>query len=396
MATERSLDLVLLGATGYTGGLVAEYLARHAPKDLRWAIAGRDAARLRALVTRLGACGQPKPDIVHADLTDGPGLSRLAASTRAMLSTAGPYLRVGEPLVHACAQAGTHYADICGESEFVDRMWLGYHELARDRGARIVPACGFEAAAADLGAWYTARLLPDGPKRVEGYVFVDATFSRGTPLHSVVTSLSRACQRRDAHRARLALERPASQRRGGATRQRPHFNRSIGAWALPFPSIDAQVVRRTAAALAEYGCDFRYGHYLQLDSAGALVGAMAGAAGLVAASRIGVTRRWLLSLRPPGDGPTAAQRAAGRFRITFLGEGGGQRVRTHVSGGDPGYGETAKLLAESGLCLALDPLPPVAGVLTPVQAMGQALLTRAQRADIQFEQSPASCAVPIH
>ncbi|MGH8453174.1 MAG: saccharopine dehydrogenase family protein [Nevskiales bacterium] len=381
----RPYDLVLLGATGYTGGLTAEYLARQAPAALRWAIAGRDRNKLRELASRLADGAQAKPECVTADAADSASLARLAQSARVMLSTVGPYLQRGEALVKACAEAGTHYADITGESEFVDRMWLGYHTTALKTGARIVPSCGFEALVPDLGAYYTVRQLPEGvPIRLEGFVRVDATFSKGTPLHSVVTALSRMKQRKAAHRERAAQE--PQHRRIGTTRQRLHFQRALNAWVVPFPSVDPQIVRRSAAALEAYGPDFRYGHYLQVPSFGKLVGVLTGATALFAASQMSLTRKWLLSLRPPGVGPTAEERERGTFSATFLGETGGVKIRTQVSGGDPGYGETSKLLAESGLCLALDPLPEGrAGCLTPVVAMGDALLRRVEASGIRFE-----------
>ncbi len=386
MKEARPFDLILFGATGYTGALAAEYLARYAPRELRWAIAGRSRSKLDELAARL-AHGGSRPKCIEADTLDPASMDRLAQSARAVISTVGPYMLLGEALVKACAEHGTRYADITGEAEFVDRMWLKYHDMAVRSGARIVHCCGFEALVPDLGAYYAVRQLPeDVPIRLEGFVRVDATISKGTPLHSVVTALSRMEQRRNAHRERNAAEPRPVNRRIGATTQRLHFKRALGAWAVPFPSVDPQIVRRSAAALDCYGPDFRYGHYLQVPSFGKLAGLLTGAAGLFAASQISVTRKWLLSLRPPGSGPTIAERERGSFRIVFLGEGGGVKIRTEVSGGDPGYGETSKMLAEAGLCLALDELPVGrAGSLTPVVAMGDALLKRVQAAGIHFE-----------
>ncbi|MGH8530535.1 MAG: saccharopine dehydrogenase family protein [Nevskiales bacterium] len=392
----RPYDLVLFGATGYTGGLTAEYLARHAPVSMRWAIAGRDRSKLDALAARLAAGGaQSRPWCVQADVQDAASLARLSQSTRVVLSTVGPYVLHGEPLVKACADAGTDYADICGEAEFVDRMWLNHHETAMKTGARIVHCCGFEALVPDLGAYYTVRQLPVGvPIQIEAFVFVDATFSKGTPLHSVITALSRMDQRRAAHRQRTAAESRPAHRRIGNTHQRLHFERALGAWVVPFPAVDPQIVRRSAVAIEGYGPDFRYGHYLQVPNLGKLAGLLTGAAALLLASQMSLTRKWLLSLRPPGDGPSVEQRERSRFTVTFFGEAcpepgrgsGGESIRTQVSGGDPGYGETSKLLAESGLCLALDELPlDRAGVLTPVVAMGDALFRRVEAAGIRFE-----------
>jgi short subunit dehydrogenase-like uncharacterized protein len=143
---DRDLDVVLFGATGFTGGLTADYLARHAPQGCRWALAGRNPTRLAAVRDRLAAVDPGLADLplLHADVTDAASLADVAARTRLVITTVGPYLEHGEPLVAACAEAGTDYVDLTGEPEFMDRMYLAHHERAVRSGARIVHACGFE------------------------------------------------------------------------------------------------------------------------------------------------------------------------------------------------------------------------------------------------------------
>jgi short subunit dehydrogenase-like uncharacterized protein len=383
---QRNYDLVLFGATGYTGGLTAEYLARQAPKSTRWALAGRSVAKLEAVRERLAqinpACA--KLDLLEADVGDAEGLRRLAQSTKVVLTTVGPYIHFGEPLVAACAEAGTHYADLTGEPEFVDLMWLRYHEQAQQSGARIVHSCGFDSIPHDLGAYFTVQQLPEGvPLKVEGFVRAGGTFSAGT-YHSAINAFARLRDYLKVKSQRRAREQYPAGRKIGSTRQSVRFDPRLRTWVVPFPTIDPQMVRRSAVVLDRYGPEFRYGHYVQVKKL-ATVGAMIGGTGaLMALAQAGPTRRWLLARKSSGEGPTPEQRAKAWFRVRFYGEGGGKSVVTEVRGGDPGYGETAKMLGESGLCLAHDELPPRAGQLSPAAAMGDALLQRLQRNGISF------------
>src|SRR3954469_10071656 len=377
---ERSYDVVLLGATGFTGGLTAEYLAAHLPAEDRWALAGRDLSRLSRLRSRLGV----DVPLMQADVTDPDSLRALAESTRVVATTVGPYVHYGEPLVAACAAAGTDYCDLTGESEFVDLMYLKYHARAMETGARLVHACGFDSIPHDLGVYFTIQQLPaDLPLHVSGYVQARGTISGGT-YQSALTAFSRGRETMRAHRRRRRAEPAPADRRARAVPGRPHRNAGLGVWALPLPTIDPDVVRRSAAALDEYGPDFSYSHFAGVKHLPSAVGLAAGAAGLMTATQIPPLRSWLLGRVTPGDGPSPERRAKSWFSVHFVGSAGGQKVITKVAGGDPGYGETAKMLAESAMALAYDDLPKTSGQVTTAEAMGDALLSRLQRADLTF------------
>ncbi|SCE72430.1 saccharopine dehydrogenase (NAD+, L-glutamate forming) [Micromonospora matsumotoense] len=391
MSHDRPYDIVLFGATGFTGGLTAEYLARHAPAGLRWALAGRNPAKLAAVRGRLAAIdpGLAGLPLLTADVTDAGSLRPVAESTRVLATTVGPYVHHGEPLVAACAAAGTDYLDITGEPEFVDLMYVRHHAEAVRTGARLVHACGFDSIPHDLGAWYTVRQLPsDGPITVDGFVRAGGKFSAGT-YHSALTAFSRTAEATRAARARRAVEPRPDGRRVRAVPGKVGRSAATGMWAVPLPTIDPQVVRRSAAARPEYGPDFRYRHFAAVKRLPTVLLAGAGMAGLVGLVKLPPTRRWLLGRLASGQGPSAAQRARSWFRVRFVGEGGGRTVRTEVSGGDPGYDETAKMLAESALCLAYDELPATCGQVTPVTAMGDALLDRLVKAGMTFRVLPA-------
>jgi short subunit dehydrogenase-like uncharacterized protein len=373
---DRPHDVVLFGATGFTGALTAEYLAGNAG-GARIALAGRNRSKLEKLGTEF--------PLLHADVEDPDSLREMAESARVVITTVGPYIKYGEPLVAACAEAGTDYVDLTGEPEFVDLMYVRHHTRAAETGARIVHCCGFDSIPHDLGAYFTVKELPeDVPIKVEGFVRAGGTLSGGT-LESALTAFSRVRQLAKASSERKRIEPRPKGRRARGIRGTPKRQFALGAWALPMPTIDPMVVVRSARALDRYGPDFSYGHYFTLKRLPVAVGLPVGMAGLFAVAQVPPARRWILSRRKPGEGPSPEQRAKGWFKVRFEGEGGGKRVVTEVSGGDPGYGDTAKMLAESALCLAQDDLPETAGQVTTATAMGDALTERLQRAGISFE-----------
>ncbi len=380
-AGERDYDIVVLGATGFTGELTAGYLAEHAPAGLRWAIAGRNRDKLEAVRGRLGT----DVPIVVADSSDDASLHALAASTRVVITTVGPYLLHGEPLVAACAAEGTDYVDLTGEPEFVDRMYLQHHARAVASGARLVHACGFDSIPHDLGAYFTVQQLGDTePITLRGVVRSNATFSGGT-FHSFLGAASRAKQMSAAMKERRAAEPRPEGRRSRAVAGKPHRDRRLGLWLLPLPTIDPFVVARSGAALPAYGPDFRYSHFAGLKTLRYTAGAVVGVGALGAAAQVPPLRKLLASRVPQGQGPSEERREKSWFTVDFEGRAGDRVVRTRVSGGDPGYTETAKMLAESALCLALDDNPPTSGQVTTAVAMGDHLLARLQAAGLRFE-----------
>lgn len=381
--TDRAYDIVLFGATGFTGGLTAEYLAAHAPDGLRWALAGRNQAKLEAVRERLAAIDPGCTDLplVNADSTDDASLRALAESTRVLATTVGPYALYGEPLVAACAAAGTDYCDLTGEPEFVDKMWLKYDEPARKSGARLVHTCGFDSIPHDLGAYFTVLQLPEGePITVEGYVRAGGEFSGGT-YASAITGFSRARQTISAGRERRASEPRPEGRKIHSQVRAPHRDGEQGGWVVPLPTIDPFVVRRSAAALDRYGPDFTYGHYMVAKHLTSVAGLGLAIPTAFLAAQLPPTRKALMKFAPKqGEGPSAAKRSKSWFRVRFVGKADGARVVTEFAGGDPGYTETAKMLAESAMALALDDIPDLAGQLTPVTAIGDALLERLPKA----------------
>jgi short subunit dehydrogenase-like uncharacterized protein len=393
--SQRPYDIVLLGATGFTGALTAEYLARvtgdggapgsGAARPTRLALAGRNSAKLAAVAERIGA----DVPLLHADVEDPASLRELAESARVVASTVGPYVRYGEPLVAACAAAGTDYVDLTGEPEFVDLMYVRHHARAVESGARLVHCCGFDSIPHDLGVHFTVQQLPEGvPLTVEGFVRAGGRLSGGT-LDSALTAFSRIRSSARAASERRRMEPRPDGRRVHGTRGLPrHVGGKIG-WALPLPTIDPQVVLRSARALERYGPDFSYGHYAAVKRLPVAVGAGVALPTLVAAAQLSPVRKALTGRLRSGQGPSEEERARSWFKVRFEGSAVGEdgartTVVTEVAGGDPGYTETAKMLSESALCLVHDPLPELSGQLTTAVAMGDALRERLQRAGMTF------------
>ena len=392
----RELDVVLFGASGFVGRLTATHLAEHAPPGTRVGLAGRSVQRLERVHAGLGPVAEHWP-LLSADSGDEASLRSLAASARVVVTTVGPYLRHGLPLVRACAEAGTHCADLTGEVLFARRSADGSHGTARASGARIVHSCGFDSVPSDLAVLLThQRAAADGAGPLTDAV-LEVRSARGGVSGRTVDSLRLQLDTaREDPAARALLADPyalspdrAAEPDLGDQRDlfRPHRRAEDGAWAAPFvmAPYNTRVVRRSNALLGHaYGPRLRYREVVAFTGPAAPAGALAVTGALAALAGA-------LSLRParplvdrllpaPGSGPGERTRRTGRFRVELDARtGGGRRYRTTVAAqGDPGYAATAVMLGESALALALDgdALPDAAGVLTPATGIGTALADR--------------------
>lgn len=381
----REFDIILLGATGFAGGLIADYLTSHAPSASRLALAGRDGSKLEAVRARLGT----DVGLMTADASDPEAMRTVADQTRVLITTVGPYILHGGPAVAACAEAGTDYLDLTGEPEFVDLTYLKHHARAVETGARLIHACGFDSIPHDLGAQFTVDQLPeDVPLSVQGYVRMNGTFSGGT-VASALEIMARLRSGRAIHDMRGKLEPHPSARNVHIVTGRIGRNRDTGWWVVPMPTIDPQIVAASARLLPRYGPDFSYSHFWASDSPLAAAGLVGGAGAILAVAQIPAARRALRRLRPSGSGPSPERREQSWFKVRFFGEGGGSSVVTEVAGGDPGYTETAKMISEAALCLAYDDLPETSGQMTTATSMGSALRSRLEAAGITFSVLPA-------
>lgn len=403
----RRHDLVLWGATGFTGKLVAEYLTRHyLDADLRWALAGRSEPKLAALRQELGRIDERAAElpILTADSHDGPSLDRLTEQTQVVCSTVGPYAKHGSELVAACVRNDTDYCDITGEVAWVRAMIDEHHQAARAAGTRIVPCCGYDSIPSDLGCLMVQRHAQrqlGGPCRS---VTTYAGKTRGGFSGGTIASMLYAFeQMRGSESVQQIMADPYSlnppDERSGPDEPDSMgiaYDRDAGIWTGPFimAAVNARVVRRTNALLEyEYGRDFRYrevtGFAAGLGGLTKAGGAAASLAGFGALLAIPPTRALLRRyvLPAPGQGPDRARRERGFFEMQIVGRTTEATIRGRVAGpSDPGYGETSKMLAESAVCLAREgaDLDAAGGVLTPAACMGDHLLERLRRAEMTF------------
>ncbi len=398
----QEFDVIVYGATGFTGRLVAEHLLQKygVGGEVRWAMAGRDLQKLTRVAIQIGA--PMELPLLDAKTSDGGALDALAHRTRAIITTVGPYQLYGEPLLAACARAGTDYVDLCGEPNWMAEMIARYNGAARESGARIVHSCGFDSIPFDCGVWFlqqeALRRFGEPCRYVRGRVRkMKGGFSGGTAASLLATT--EAAGRDPGVRAlmsdpfALAMQRMVPQPSGETV----VYDRDIPSWSTPFimAAINTKNVHRSNALRGyPYGKDFTYSEML-LTGDGAegekRARAAAGQSNMQRALLGFAPTRALLkqfALPKPGQGPSKEECETGMYDVLFVGETtDGRALRAGVSGHkDPGYGSTSKMLAEAALCLKeITHQETPGGVWTPAAAMGDALVARLQeRAGLRF------------
>jgi short subunit dehydrogenase-like uncharacterized protein len=401
----KPFDLIVFGATGFTGRLVAEYLhtTYGANGTVRWAMAGRSASKLAQVRDELGI--GPDLPLLVADASDETALADLVAKAKVVLTTVGPYQQYGEPLIRACARAGTDYVDLCGEPGWMAKMIPELQDTARTSGARIVFSCGFDSIPFDLGVLYAQheaqQRLGTPLTRVHGRVKVmKGTFSGGTVASLLATMEAVG---RDPSLKRTLID-PFALTPGvkGARQPNDHvaeYDDLAKSWTAPFvmAPINTKNVHRSHVLLGQpWGKDFVYSERMLTGD---------GPAGEKRAKKMlrqSKIQNTLLAIAPtrailrrftlpkPGEGPNKEQREKGRYEALFFGETSDGRTLTASVAGDrdPGYGSTSKMIAEAAICLAqeTDHSRIAGGVWTPAAAMGMPLVQRLQeRAGLSFK-----------
>ena len=383
----RKYDLILYGASGFTGRQTIDYCRRFAPPGLRWAIAGRNADKLDAV-------NSVRADVVVADSQDSQALHALASKTRVVASTAGPFSIHGSKLVEACVNNRTDYCDITGETPWIRGLIDRHHEQARAEGTRIIPCCGFDSIPSDYGAWLASRLVPDC-RCVSAYFRVGGGLNGGTMATVLHLSETGAI---GATRDPFLLDpepavRSAEERARNTDPAVARFDDDLQQWVAPFfmGPINTRIVRRTQALL---GQRFDYQEYMRCDGEWSARGVSFGGVVMekLLGSRLG--RSMLRRVVPaPGEGPSDKTMDTGFFECELIAQGsGGETGRFGVKGdGDPGNRITVKCLCESAFVLAGVPGTDAeaaageGGVLTPVSGLGEPLIARLRQARIVLQ-----------
>jgi short subunit dehydrogenase-like uncharacterized protein len=404
----RKFDIIVQGATGFTGALVAAYLLKQYGTDgsLRWALAGRSETKLRQVRDDLGA-GADKLELIVADSFDKAALSELAAQTRVVLTTVGPYALFGSDLVEACVNAGTHYCDLAGEVQWIRKMIDQHHAKARETGAKIVHCCGFDSVPMDIGVWSLQESVHEkyGQYCTSISMMVRATkgAASGGTLASMMNLIKES--REDRGIARTLIDpyslNPEGERQGPDERDQKSviYRDDAESWTAPFvmAGVNTKVVRRShALAGYPYGKAFRYDECVMTGRgfSGWMKGTLmtVGLGAIVFFASFTPTRKLLQRyvLAKPGEGPDEEMQKTGFFKLMQIGKlADGTTVHGTITGDqDPGYGSTSKMLSECAVCLAKDDLEVSGGVLTPASAMARPLLKRLrENAGLTFELS---------
>ena len=386
---ERPYDIIIWGASGFTGQLVVDYMSKnYANSNVRWAVAGRNTEKLTSILA-----GRDVP-VLQADSHDTNSLDNLVQQGRVILTTVGPYARYGSELVAACARHGTHYCDLTGEVHWMREMITKHQDEAAASGARIVHTCGFDSIPSDLGVYFLqqqmqakhgvpAKHIKYRPRAFSG------GFSGGT-IDSMMAMMESA-QKDSSIMKTMANPYCLNDKMtglDGPDRMSAYFDEDFDAWVGPFvmASVNTRVVRRSNELLnGAYGVDFRYDEGTVISKgAKGFLGANAVGAGTMAFAGLAalpITRPLLKKFLPkPGEGPTPEAIENGHYHIELRGihpTDPSKNMTAHVKGDkDPGYGSTSKMIFESALALAQDDLPVKGGFWTPASAMGDALLSR--------------------
>ncbi|EAP98232.1 hypothetical protein JNB_14748 [Janibacter sp. HTCC2649] len=419
MSTTREFDLVLVGATGFVGRLTAAHLAEHAPPTVRIALAGRSESRLAQVRASLPGAAADWP-LVVVDTTDSAAVVDLAGRTHVVVTTVGPYAKLGMPLASACAAAGTHYADLTGEVLFVRDSIDANHAEAERTGAKIVHSCGFDSIPSDLGVWKLAQGVAADGEGTLGETLTHVRTLRGGVSGGTIDSMRQQAIESGADKTRRRAvtdpyglspdrdaEPPSRNRPAGAqptgvagavakvqAASGTRFDEVTKRWVAPFfmASFNTRIVRRSnALSDYSYGREFRYDEVMDTGRGpmGAVKAGLTSAVlgGLFAGMSTAPTRSVLDRVLPkPGEGPSEESMAKGRFAfeiVTTTTTGADYRAKV-AAPYDPGYSGTAIMLGQTGLALVLDELPSRAGVLTPSVALGDALVSRLEGFDFEF------------
>jgi short subunit dehydrogenase-like uncharacterized protein len=405
--TNPSFDLIVYGATSFVGQILTRYLVEHVgvDKTVNWAIAGRSASKLDILKASLGAAGDDL-SVIIADADNADALADMAQSTRVIATTVGPYALYGEALVKACAENGTDYCDLCGEAYWIKRMIVKYADAAKLSGARIVSCCGFDSIPSDLGVHF---LQQHGQQRFGRY-FSDIKLAvnamkggaSGGTLASMIEAVKAAKSdpklRKDMNNPYILCPESSDLRHPQVSIKGPAYDIDFQRWSAPFimEAINARVVLRSNMLLGmAYGDDFLYREQMitgkgfkgRLSAIGLTAGLGLFAVTVIINPLRAFMQRFVLP--KPGEGPSPEAQLAGHFDVSLLGKNeDGQSLEVRVTGDrDPGYGCTAKMLAQASLCLAFDVTQEQCegGFWTPATAMGGQLTDRlTQHAGMTF------------
>ena len=393
--TQQTFDIILYGATSFVGQIMTRYMhEQFADGSVKWAIAGRSQSKLEAVS---GDIGLQDIEMLVADAHDEAALSALCARTNVVVSTVGPYALYGDKLVELCASSGTHYCDLTGEPQWIRKMQKAHQASAKDSGAMIVHCCGFDSIPSDLGVHFlqqnALKQFGQTCSRINMRVVTMKGGASGGTIASIINLVKEASGNKALREELKDIYSLCPPDHGFTTAQRDvkiSYDEDYGGWISPFimAGINARVVHRSNALSGNiYGDDFKYEEAVVTGEGGSGKRKARAAKWGIGALMFGIAvppTRWLLEktvLPSPGEGPSRDEQLNGKYELVFMGTTpSGETIRCRVTGDrDPGYGSTAKMLAQAAACLAHDiPETTTGGFWTPATLMGDKLIERLQ------------------
>ena len=369
---EKKYDLIIHGATGFTGQLICEYLYNHNDSKLiKWAISGRNISKLEPISKKYNI------DLFKVDSFEEKSLDLVTSKTKAIISVVGPYAIYGKYLIESCVNNNCHYLDITGESSFVQYVKNNYSQKAIDANTILVNCCGFESIPPDIGMYYSVKQLNEENVKVKCYLKTKGQISGGTWASFLNHFNSKKIKKRI---------NKASSKKEKIQNKVIFYNKELKKWALIFPDIDQHIIKRSSQSIKGYGTDVQFTKYMLFNSLFKIAALLIPLFFISILAKFKRFRKWLESFIPSGTGPSEEDRKKHWFKYILVGETLNQKIVTTVQGGDPGYGETSKFITEMGLAIILnnDQLNCKKGVLTPAECAGDVMLKRLQASGIEF------------
>jgi len=368
----KKYDLVIFGATGFTGKLICDYLFNHEEsKNINIALAARNKKKLSAVANKFNHIN---PDVLVVDSFDHESIDQMTQSAKLIITVVGPYSLYGEYLVDSCIKNSTHYLDLTGEPGFVFNIRKKY--INNNIKSLIINSCGLESIIPDVGTLFTVNKMNSSKKDVTYYLKSNGQISGGT-WASLINAIYSG--------------KPIIEKQKKSTNHKKNkkifYNKEFKSWAVLFPVIDKYIVNQTGKKMNQYGNNFSFNEYILLKPLWAVIFLIMGLSFIGLCARLNIFKKLFLSLKPSGSGPNEIQRNKHWFQAIFVGKGQDERITTKLSGGDPGYGETAKFISEMALCILnqFEQLNKKAGIRTPVECTGDLMISRLKNAGITFE-----------
>ena len=369
---EKEYDLIIHGATGFTGQLICDYLYKHNDsKTMKWAISGRNTSKLEPISKKYNI------DLFQVDSFENKALDSITSKAKVIISVVGPYAIYGKQLIESCVNNNCHYLDITGESSFVEYVKNKYSKKAIETNTMLISCCGFESIPSDIGTYYSIKQLNEENIDVKCYMKTKGQISGGTWASFLNISNGGKIKKK------IQNNKPKKQ---DTKNKILFYNKELKKWALIFPDVDQYIIRRSSKLIDGYGENVRFVKYMLFKSLFKVAALLIPLFFILILAKFKFSKKWLESFIPSGTGPSEEARAKHWFEYTLIGKTEKQKIITTVKGGDPGYGETSKFVTEMGLALILDidQLKYKKGVLTPAACAGDVILKRLQKSGIKF------------